>query len=545
MDKEKYVLLENNKYVPYAVYDKQDIMDFKDNPLIEALPPILSFEEAYQKLSFLPEYDSKERNLSIHHRYHALLRLTRFYQPTNKTLELEYNFSRFIRYGYVNRNPKNKNHTMVLNELNERLVSKYSFGLSEDIRTTSSSFTLMGFSGIGKTSAVERVLSLYPQVLVHKHPINTLQITWLKLNSPHDGSIKTLCMNFFLKVDELLGTKYFEKYGNRRNSNSSMVIRMGQVARIHCIGSLIIDEIQHLISGKNESEELMNFFVTLINEIGVPVMFIGTMKAKTVLQQDFRQARRSSGIGEMVWQQMKCDDDWKVLIHSMWTYQWTKHYTELTDEWIDFLYQESVGITDVAVKLFLLAQSYAIEKGIEKISFDVIKYVKKEYLKLMAPMLNAIESGDIEAISKYEDITPLDLEDLISSRIKFVNMREKIQLMKEKQETDRTNKELPVLEKLILTLISFDIEEKQAEKVAKKIIKDNPSIGAKDALFLAMKEIDSVSERKEKALRVIDGNATNNLLNSIVDKGRKTKKSAWQALYDKGIIVNVWDEFKI
>lgn len=95
-------------------------------------------------------------------------------------------------------------------------------------------------------------------------------------------------------------------------------------------------------------------------------MFIGTMKAKALLQKDFRQARRSSGQGDMVWQQMKQDDDWEVLITSMWDYQWTKQYTELTKELLNTIYEESQGIVDVAVKLYLLAQARAIESGLEK-----------------------------------------------------------------------------------------------------------------------------------------------------------------------------------
>lgn len=61
----------------------------------------------------------------------------------------------------------------------------------------------MGFSGIGKSSVVERILSLYPQVLLHKSPVNRLQVVWIKLNCPHDGSLKTLCMDFFTKVDNI------------------------------------------------------------------------------------------------------------------------------------------------------------------------------------------------------------------------------------------------------------------------------------------------------------------------------------------------------
>ncbi|SEO90551.1 AAA domain-containing protein [Amphibacillus marinus] len=537
------VNLPNGIQVPYAVYTKQEVSDFKGNPLIEALPPILSFEESYEKLSYLPEYRPEERNLSVHHRYHALLRITRIYQPTNKTIELELKFSRFLRYGYVNRNPDSKQHTMVLNELKDRLINKYDLGLSNDIRTTSSSFTLMGFSGIGKTSAIERVLSLYPQVIVHKYPLNLFQITFLKLNSPHDGSIKTLCMDFFLKIDQLLGTNYFEKYGNRRFSNSSMVVRMGQVARIHCLGALIIDEIQHLLANKkSESDELMNFFVTMVNEIGVPIMLIGTMKAKSILQKDFRQARRSSGHGDMVWEQMKNDDSWQVLISCMWEYQWTKKEAKLTDDWINFLYKESQGITDIALKLYFLAQSYVIECGIEELSFDVVRHVKKEYLKLVIPFLKALESGKVSEIVKYEDITPLNLEEFLTSRISRVNMQHQIQIEKEKQADNRKKKEISLLEKLIVTLISLDIEAELAEKLARDVVKENPTVDIKHGMFLVMKKMDDWENAKDKKELEEKKNKQSNKLLSIVEKGRENQLTAREALIEAGFINSITKE---
>ncbi|RHW34875.1 ATP-binding protein [Neobacillus notoginsengisoli] len=541
-----YLISENGKRLPYAKYTTQEIADFKNNPLIEALPPILSFEEAYKKLSYLPEFDLKERNLSIHHRYHALLRLTRFYQPINQTIELEFKFSRFIRYGYVHRNPYHKNHTMVLNELHDRLLNKEALGLSPDIRTTSSSFTLMGFSGIGKTSAIERVLSLYPQVIVHKYPLNLMQIVWLKLNTPYDGSIKTLCMDFFLKVDELLGTNYFEKYGNRRNSNSSMVVRIAQVTRIHCIGAIIIDEIQHLLTGKkSQTDELMNFFVTLINEVGVPVMLIGTMKAKQILQRDFRQARRSSGHGDMVWQQMANDENWEVLLESMWEYQWTKEEVPFSEEWKDFFHKESQGITDVAVKLFLLGQSYAIETGTEKITPQIIKHVKKEHLKLINPMLKALESGIESEIAKYEDITPIDMEDLLLSRMPLIDMKKKLQEAKEKQAQKRMDKELPLLEKTVLTLISLEVDERVAEEAVRRIIKTNPAATSLEIILLTLEEIREKNSKQEKVQTKEVKKGIKNKLQLIVNNGRNNKKSARESLIESGYIHSVVDELFI
>ncbi|MFG3613497.1 ATP-binding protein [Rummeliibacillus stabekisii] len=540
MNDQKIVTLESGKRVLLAEYRKQEIVDYKENPLIEALPPILSLEDAFDLLSFLPEYHPSERNLSIHHRYHALLRLSRFYQPIAQTLDLEQRFSRFIRYGYVSRNPFQKQHVQALNELHTKLLNNEYLGLSPDIRASASSFTLMGFSGIGKTSAIERILSLYPQVILHQQPLNTIQIVWLKLNCPYDGSLKTLCMDFFQQIDILLGTNYYEKYGRRSNSISSMVTRMGQVARLHTLGALIIDEIQHLLSAKGgASEVMMNFFVTLVNEIGIPVMFIGTMKAKVLLQKDFRQARRSSGQGDMIWQQMKKDDDWEVLITSMWEYQWTKEYTELNKVMMDTIYEESQGIVDIAVKLFFLAQTRAIETGVEKISPAMIKSVAKEDLKLLQPMLKALKTGIESEIAKYEDIIPMDIEEYLQNHIPVIDIKAQIEAKKEKIAKSRMEKELSKLEKLIISLINLEINEKDAESAAKFVLKKNSDL---TIMQLMAASIDYIENKKQNKVNVKNKTGKNEL-KKIIDNGKKQKKSAYQSLNENGYIKNPLQDF--
>ena len=549
MNNSNHFKTNSGKILPYAVYNEQDILDFKGNPLIEALPEIHSFEEAYTNLSYIPEFHPQERQLPIHKRYQALLRLTRFYQPLNQTLELEYRFSRFLRYGYVSRNPYHKEHTMMLNNLNGLLEAKQPLYLKPDIRNTSSSFTLIGFSGIGKTSAIERILSLYPQTFIHKYPLNLIQIVWIKLNTPHDGSIKTLCMDFFLKVDELIGTNYFEKYGNRRNSNSSMVVRIAQVARIHCIGTIIIDEVQHLLSGKKiQSDELMNFFVTLINEIGIPVMLIGTMKAKNILQKDFRQARRSSGHGDMVWEQMKNDDNWEVLITSMWQFQWIKQPEPISKEWIDLMHKESQGIIDIAVKLFLLSQSYSIEHGYETLTFPMFKKVKKEYLKLVQPMLDALESGNISRINKFEDITPINIVDHINKKMPLINMKKKLEEIKEIQQHKQLLNQKSILNQAVESLVGLEISFEHAKAISEKIIKENQSLSVKEIVLSALKQIDLNEQQVEdKQKKVLPKNhkKINNRLQREVIKGRNHQKTARISLIEANIITNVLEELSL
>ncbi|MFD1412239.1 MULTISPECIES: ATP-binding protein [Oceanobacillus] len=522
-----------------ANYRQQQVIDFKGNQLIEALPNILSPEEAFDALSYYPNYDEQERFLPTHIRYHAIPRLNRFFQPVMQHLDLEQRFSRLLRHGYISRNPLTPEFTKSLATGHQQL---HGLETKNDIRSTASSMTLMGFSGIGKTTAIERVLSLYPQLIIHKHPLNITQVVWLKLNCPHDGSLKSLCMDFFLKMDQLLGSNYYERFGSRRNSISSMVTRMGQIARLHCVGALVIDEIQHLLATRdNNSEKMMNFFVTLVNEIGIPVMMIGTMRAKSVLQQDFRQARRGSGQGDMVWQQMEKNDDWDLLIESMWEYQWLQNKVELTDELNKAIYEESQGIIDIAVKLFALSQGRAIETGVETITPLLISKVAKDDLKLVQPMLKALKDGQLSELERYEDIMPMDIADYLKHHESKIDLRASIQKKKEQIANNRKEQKTSLIKKVILTLINLNIEPSLAEKYAVKAINELPGSAEAEVTGRALQMF---TEKKETKKTKRD-NPKKNELQLIIDKGKRNQKSVYESLKEAGFIKSPLDDFAI
>lgn len=531
------IQLDNGEYAISADYIDQDILDYRGNPLIEALPSLLSLEQAYTQLKYSPEYNEKESDLSAHHRYHSLTRLTRFYQPIDQTLQLEMRFSRLLRDGYVYRNPRNKTHAEALIELHRRLENKEPLGLPPDIRKTASSLSIIGFSGMGKSTAIERILSLYPKVIIHKYPLNIMQVPWLKLNCPNDGSPKTLCLDFITKLDSILGTKYF-KQTLKRESLSYLIIYVGQLARAHCLGVLVIDEIQHMLTAKSEvSSSMLNFLVTLVNEIGIPIVLIGTTKAKELLQVNFRQARRAGGHGEFIWEPMKKDDNWEVLIRSMWRYQWTKEKAVITKEWLNVLHEESQGIVDIAVKLFMLAQSEAIETGEEKISTKMINKVSKKYLPMIQKMLSALKDGSIEQIRKFDDITPFDTEDFLLQREHTVNMRDIVAQEKEIIEKEKRKSDTSILQRVILTLMNLDVESKLAEKIAKKVINENKAITIKEAVSKALTIINEQQVKSEKEINNNKNKKRTNIIFKIVDNGRKEKLSAHDSLVNKGLMI--------
>ena len=283
-----------------------------------------------------------------------------------------------------------------------------------------SGFTIIGVSGVGKSTAVESILSQYPQLIEHREyhgkPLLLKQLTWLKLDCPHDGSRTELCYRFFKSVDDVIGSDYLDQYKKSRTNIGSMLTLMQRIAQEYSLGLLVADEVQHLAQAKGGSDAMLNFFVTLVNTIGVPVILIGTSKALPILQGQFRQARRSSGHGDLIWNRMKKERTWMVFVSSIWKYQWIRNKVPLTPEMLDMIYQETQGIIVLAVVLYVLLQEDAIITEKETFGVEDIHRVSKERMALVQPMLEALRNNDQKNIDKYEDITDI-LVDEVSSRL--------------------------------------------------------------------------------------------------------------------------------
>jgi hypothetical protein len=453
-----------------ACYLPQIIEEYKDNPLIEALPPIYSSFEAAKLLTVDPGYNEGERELDAQYRFHCIGRLFRYFQPLDTHIDIEQRVSRAIRQGYLSKNPVTPDYAARLAQGSVAIREKSNLNAVYSMNSTASGFTVIGMSGVGKTTAMEKVLSLYPQKILHTQyngePLFLTQLTWAKIDCPFDGSLKGLCLSFFAYVDRVLGTDYSKKFSSDRMTVDAALPRMAQIATTHCLGLLVIDEIQHLSQAKSGgSDKMLNFFVTLVNTIGVPVVLIGTTKAMSVLQSEFRQARRGSGQGDLLWDRMQNDLSWEIMLRAMWKNQWTRNHVPLTAELKDVLYDESQGIIDIAVKLYTMAQMKAIADGTETITAQTIKEVAAEKLRLVKPMLDALRSGDRKKLLMYEDIKPINVEDYLAAQSGRIVDNAPL----------GQSEILSLTEQAVLKLLEMDIPSKVARFAVKKAIEKSVS----------------------------------------------------------------------
>ena len=161
--------------------------------------------------------------------------------------------------------------------------------------------------------------------------------------------------------------------------------------------------------------KMLNFFVHLVNTIGMPVILVGTPKAQAIVGGEFRQARRGAGQGDLVWNRMEQDVMWDLFLQALWRYQFTRHVVPLTPQLSQALYDVTQGITDLAVKVYMLAQIRAMTTGRERLTPTLIQSVATDSLRLAQPMLAALRSGDPMKLAQFEDIQPLDMSAVFRS----------------------------------------------------------------------------------------------------------------------------------
>lgn len=539
-----------------AVYKKQEIQEYGYNPFIEALPPIFNAEDVIDRFTVLPIITDKDRNKAQNLRYHIIKRTKNFIQPLPIHITLERRLSTLIRRGYLGRNPLDKTFLesiRILNNLNDESIKRNELQDElSNIRSTADSISIIGISGIGKTTAIERLLLMYPQVIKHfeydGENFTRTQIVWLKVDCPYDGSLATLCKSFFKAIDDILGTRYLEKFGYSNRITSTMLINMTKLAWRYGIGVLVIDEIQHLLNTKNDMEEMLNFFVTLTNTVGIPTVLIGTSKAQKIFKGNFRQARRAASEGSIMWDRMKKDsEEWEFFLESIWEFQGLQTIVELTDNIKDVFYDECQGITAVAVNLFLLAQERALQDGMEELTVSIIRETAKQDLHMIQPMIKALRNNNLSEIMKYEDIS-INLEEISSSYQRNIELAGIIQESFKERKKDIELKRKSTIESLVIDLTEMDIfnnlETNHIRDICERVIK-NSSINEEygNQKIEALKECMMLNERLKGKEKNKSKEKLKDGLISIYELSRGKNIHPYELLKRSGFIKNPVDEF--
>lgn len=338
------------------------------------LPEMKSGNELISALSIIPEYDKTicQQNQAV--RLMALSDLYQIYVPSQMSIEI-YN----KLYLALLRSMQKKGTQMAIKQRyeNYKAIQQQSYS---GILGGSDSFTIIGTSGIGKSSAISRAISLITENrIIETDKPYTKIIPCLIVQCPFDSSVKGLLLEILRKVDEELGTDHYIHAVKSRASTTDMLIGAVSSIALNNIGMLVVDEIQNVVNSKN-GKSLIGALTQLINNSGISICMVGTPESTVFFESAMQLARRSVGLQYTT---MKYDEYFQSFCKIIFKYQFLKNHTEITAAITEWLYEHSAGVVSVVVSLIHDAQEIAILTGKEVLNLDTLNEAYQQRLSLL------------------------------------------------------------------------------------------------------------------------------------------------------------------
>lgn len=347
------------------------MLDYKE--ILTSLPEIKSGKELASAMAILPEYKDSIRNENQAVRLMGLSDLYRIYIPSAMSLEI---YSKLYLALLHSLQKKGTKIAVRQQYENFRAIKQQEYS---GIMGGSDSFSIIGCSGIGKSSAIDRAISL-----ITENRIIEIEQPYLKIvpcvivQCPYDSSVKGMLLEILRKVDEVLDTKY---YGNaiRARATTDMLIGVVSQVALNHIGLLVVDEIQNVVNSKN-GKSLIGSLTQLINNSGVSICMVGTPESTVFFESAMHLARRSLGLNYGV---IEYGAEFIGICKVLYSYQYVQQRTETTDAIIEWLYEHSAGILSIVVSLIHDAQEIAIFSGKEILNMETLNEAYQKRLSLL------------------------------------------------------------------------------------------------------------------------------------------------------------------
>ena len=350
-------------------------MSNKKWSIIEKLPPMLSGVELKEKLEIKPFYDNSIRLKSKSERLMALNELYNIYLPSVMSEEI---YSKI--YLAMLRSLQKKEGKLAVQQRNEngkriRDAERTGFGY-QGIIGGSDSFTIIGSSGIGKSSAISRAISIATEnrVIEMEEPFCKI-IPAVVVQCPFDCSVKGLLLQILREIDMELDTHYYDVALRARATTDMLIGSVSQIALNH-IGLLVVDEIQNVVNHK-QGKSLVGMLTQLINNSGISICLVGTPEAETFFESVDYLARRALGLR---YKGCEYDTYFREFCTALFRHQYAQKESALSDGIIQWLYEHSAGVLAVVVSLIHDAQEISILNGRE--ALDMIS-LNEAYEKRM------------------------------------------------------------------------------------------------------------------------------------------------------------------
>lgn len=348
----------------------------------QMLPRMLVGDELKKALTALPEYDGSVRDMDTGRRLLLLSGIYKIFIPNQMACEI---YFKLYSMAFMSLQKKGTAGAVrLLNAVHQGRAEPdcrdvFNSDQYRGIATGMTSATCIGVSGIGKTTCIQAAAGLCGGVAEVGQPYRKI-IPIVTVSCPFNCSFRSLCSQILSKVDEFLGTNYFQK-SQKSTMNAEQVMQMVcQVSNLY-IGVLVIDEIQMIVESRSGSQ-LYRMVLQLVNSSGISVLMCGTPECIPFFGQNPQMARRTVGLQ---YGAMSYGGEFREFCRILFSYQYVRNQAEMTDGILEWLYEHSGGIPASIMALVHDAQEIAILDGGETLGIPALNEAYERRIKMLHP----------------------------------------------------------------------------------------------------------------------------------------------------------------
>ena len=211
--------------------------------------------------------------------------------------------------------------------------------------------------------------------IVNGERVAFTQLPCLWLNLFQDGSLKSFGLEIFDQAEQTLSIPLARDWGVDRATGNRIQSLYFQLCQEYNVGLFVVDEFQLIQAAHDGTRRALNYFVRMMNCIGVAVVVIGTPATAGLLKENLAASRRF--LSEIPpYTPFVAGKVWDAFFGQMARYLYVAEMDPLPGLSAVVL-ELSGGIPDLAVKLFLLSQMRLFGRKKERLTADVLRETSK------------------------------------------------------------------------------------------------------------------------------------------------------------------------